>query len=74
MTRSKKREFFSDCRKEKGERKQVATDLDISIVYLRMIENGTFKPGRDLMIRMSQYFDRPLELLFPDVFDSKWSI
>lgn len=71
MTRSEKRHFFIDCRKKKGGRELVATELGISIVYLRMIENGTFKPGRDLLIRISHYFDEPLELLFPDIFSSE---
>lgn len=66
-----KRFFFAQCRKEKGTQAEVAADLKISTVYLRMIENGTFKPGRDLMIRISNYFGEPLEKLFPDLFESE---
>lgn len=66
---SKKRQFFYECRKLKGTQSQVAVDNNISTVYLRMIENGTFTPGRDLMFRLSNYFNQPTEKLFPDYFD-----
>lgn len=65
---NKKRQYFSNCRKKKGTQAKVAKELGISTVYVRMIENGTFKPGRDLMIRISTYFGEPLEQLFPDLF------
>lgn len=67
----KKRLNFAKLRKEKGTQAKVAADLNISTVYLRMIENGTFKPGRDLMIRLSEYFQEPIEKLFPDLFDKE---
>ncbi|CDX01254.1 Helix-turn-helix [Desulfitobacterium hafniense] len=62
----KKRLFFSECRKKKGTQKTVAKDLGISEVYVRMIENGTFSPGRDLMFKIARYFSEPIEKLFPD--------
>ncbi|MBU7320312.1 helix-turn-helix transcriptional regulator [Paenibacillus oleatilyticus] len=65
---SKKRELFKELRKTKGTQAKVARDNSISTVYLRMIENGTFLPGRDLMFRLSNYFDVPVENLFPDYF------
>lgn len=61
-----KRTFLSLCRKAKGTQKQVAAELGISEVYLRMIENGTHLPGRDLMFKMAAYFGQPIEKLFPD--------
>jgi len=64
-----KRELFSQLRKEKGTQARVAGENGISAVYLRMIENGTFTPGRDLMFRLSNYFGVPAEKLFPDYFD-----
>ncbi|EHQ92102.1 helix-turn-helix transcriptional regulator [Desulfosporosinus youngiae] len=67
----KRRNFFSACRKKKGKQKEVAKDLGISEVYVRMIENGTFNPGRDLMFKMSRYFDEPIEILFPDLYGSR---
>jgi len=64
-----KRELFRQLRKDKGTQAKVADELGISTVYLRMIENGTFTPGRDLMFRLSHYFGVPVEELFPDYFE-----
>lgn len=64
----KKRHSFAQCRRVKGTQKKVSEDIGISTVYLRMIENGTFTPGRDLMFRLSEYFNKPVEDLFPDYF------
>jgi putative transcriptional regulator len=64
----KKRERLIEFRKAKGFRENVAAELGISEVYLRMIESGAHKPGRDVMFRMSSYFEQPLEILFPDLF------
>ncbi|WKL02451.1 helix-turn-helix transcriptional regulator [Paenibacillus amylolyticus] len=66
---TQKRQFFSDCRKHKGTQAKVAQDNKISTVYVRMIENGTFTPGRDLMFQLSNYFGHPAEKLFPDYFE-----
>ncbi|MGF9644079.1 helix-turn-helix transcriptional regulator [Paenibacillus sp. MABNS29] len=66
---TQKRQFFSECRKQKGTQAKVAEDNNISTVYVRMIENGTFTPGRDLMFRLSKYFVQPAEKLFPDYFE-----
>jgi len=54
-----KRELFSQLRKKKGTQAKVASENGISTVYLRMIENGTYTPGRDLMFRLSDYFGVP---------------
>ncbi|MNC08861.1 helix-turn-helix protein [compost metagenome] len=63
-----KRKLFRECRKQIGTQSLVASELEISTVYLRMIENGTFTPGRDLMFRISQRFGKPERELFPDYF------
>ncbi|MCO1603670.1 helix-turn-helix domain-containing protein [Desulfosporosinus nitroreducens] len=47
-----KRNFFTTCRKEKGIQKKVAKENGISEVYTRMIKNGTFTPGRDLLFEL----------------------
>lgn len=65
-----KREVFRKCRKSKGSQSLVASELGISTVYVRMIENGTYTPGRDLMFKFSNYFGEPVEKLFPDFFDN----
>lgn len=66
---TKKRQYFAECRKIKGTQADVAAANGISTVYLRMIENGTYTPGRDLMFRLAAYFNEPAEKLFPDYFD-----
>ena len=74
---TKKRTFFSECRKKMGTQKKVAEENSISEVYLRLIENGTFAPGRDLMFRLSSYFKEPVHKLFPDFFCTKgksWNV
>lgn len=68
---TKKRELLSKLRKSKGTQAVVASQNGISTVYLRMIENGTFTPGRDLMFKLSSYFGEPAECLFPDYFEEK---
>jgi len=68
---TKKRQYFANCRKAKGTQKYVAKENGISAVYLRMIENGTYTPGRDLMFRLCNYFDQPAEKLFPDYFNNR---
>jgi len=64
-----KRVLLSRLRKSKGTQSKVAEENGISTVYLRMIENGTFTPGRDLMFKLSIYFGEPPENLFPDYFE-----
>jgi len=70
---AKRRQQLIECREAKGSRDQVASELGISKVYLRMIETGALKPGRDLMIKMSGFFEQPLDILFPDLFEGERS-
>lgn len=67
---AEKRVTLSDCRKKLGTQKFVASQIGISTVYLRMIENGTFTPGRDLMFKLERFFNKPVEDLFPDYFQN----
>jgi DNA-binding XRE family transcriptional regulator len=67
---TKKRVFFAECRRKKGTQKAVANEIGISEVYLRMIENGTFTPGRDLMFKLCEYFNEPIINLFPDLYQN----
>ncbi|MEK8133121.1 helix-turn-helix transcriptional regulator [Paenibacillus filicis] len=65
-----KRELFKKLRKAKGTQAKVAYENRISTIYVRMIENGTCTPGRDLMFQFSRYFETPVENLFADYFES----
>lgn len=49
---------------------QVASELNISNVYVRKIEAGTVKPGRDTMIKFASYYRLSVQTLFPDIFFS----
>ena len=69
-----RRNALIESRAAKGPRKKVATDLGISIIYLRMIENGTHKPGRDVMLRIASYLGKPLDFLFPDLFQDNKAV
>jgi len=48
--------------------RQVAADLGVSEIYIRKLEAGASSPGRDMMIKMQQYYKLPMERLFPDLF------
>lgn len=64
----KRERLIQERTKRKKTRAQVAEDLGISEVYVRMIENGTVKPGRDKMLLISEYYNLGLKTLFPDIF------
>ncbi|GEO27056.1 hypothetical protein AAC03nite_28410 [Alicyclobacillus acidoterrestris] len=68
---AQRRHLLTELRKAKGTLQDVSSELGISKTYLRMIENGTHKPGRDVMIRMSNYFKQPMSALFPDLFSDE---
>jgi transcriptional regulator with XRE-family HTH domain len=47
---------------------QVAYDLGISEVYVRKLESGAVKPGRDTMFKFENYYNVSAKKLFPDIF------
>jgi len=58
-----------DERKKRGKtRKQSAADLGISEIYLRKLESGLSKPGRDTLIKLESYYKVSMRDLFPDIF------
>jgi len=64
-----RRTVLIEARKNKKlSRELVSRELNISTVYLRKLENGTSKPGRDLMVRMENYYGLSVRELFPDIF------
>lgn len=64
-----RRTVLIEARKNKKlTRELVSRELSISTVYLRKLENGTSKPGRDLMVRMEHYYGLSIRELFPDIF------
>jgi putative transcriptional regulator len=62
-----KRDKLRELRSAKGKRSEIATDLGISVIHLRKLENGDVKPSAGLMIRMCKFLESKPEELFPDV-------
>lgn len=54
--------------KRKKDRREVAVALNISEVYVRSLENGNVKPGRDTMLKFEKYYKVSSKKLFPDIF------
>lgn len=50
---------------------QVAMDIGISTIYLRKLEGGQSKPGRETMLKLERYYGVSARELFPDIF---WGI
>lgn len=66
----KRERLTKERTKRNMDRGQVALDLNISEVYVRKLEAGTVKPGRDLMFRFATYYKVSERKLFPDIFFS----
>lgn len=64
----KRERLIQERKKLKQSRSQLAEQLGISEVYVRMIENGQHKPGRDLMIKFEKHYGYTMKTLFPDIF------
>lgn len=47
---------------------QAAMELGISTIYLRKLEGGQSKPGRETMLKLESYYGVPARDLFPDIF------
>jgi putative transcriptional regulator len=60
--------LIKERKKRKKTQCELATDLDISEVYVRKIEAGTVKPGRDMIIKFENYYGLSMKTLFPDIF------
>jgi transcriptional regulator with XRE-family HTH domain len=57
--------------KRKLTRDELAKHLGISEVYVRKIESGSVKPGRDTMIKFEEFYSLGMKTLFPDIFLTK---
>lgn len=47
---------------------EVAKELGISQKYLSKIELGQRTPSATLLAKIAAYYDKPLHVLFPDIF------
>jgi len=48
--------------------RELADRLDIAEITVRQIENGNTDPGSKLAVKYANFFEQPLEQLFPDIF------
>ena len=46
----------------------LAEKIDISTIYVRKLESGSVKPGRETMIKYEKFFGLSSKTLFPDIF------
>lgn len=47
---------------------ELADELGISAIYVRKIEKGVVKPGRETLIAYEAFFEKSMKDLFPDIF------
>lgn len=47
---------------------QMADKLGISEVYVRKLEAGASNPSTEKAVEIAEYFKKPLDYLFPDIF------
>lgn len=64
----KRERLIQERKKKKMNRREVASALEISEVYVRSLENGNVKPGRDTMLKLENYYKVSMKKLFPDIF------
>ncbi|WP_369696081.1 MULTISPECIES: helix-turn-helix domain-containing protein [Paenibacillus] len=56
-----------NLRKQKGSQRKVASDLDITDTYLRMLEKGQATPSVDLLFKTAHYFGTDVYSCWPDL-------
>jgi putative transcriptional regulator len=64
----KRERLVRERAKRNKTQQEVANSLDISEVYVRKLESGSVKPGRDTMLKFENYFKVSAKKLFPDIF------
>lgn len=64
----KRERLILERSKKKKTQAEVAKDLGISHVYVRKLESGSVKPGRDTMLKFESYYGLGAKKLFPDIF------
>lgn len=66
----KRERLILERNKRKKTQSEVALELGISEVYVRKLESGSVKPGRDTMLKFENYYGLGSKKLFPDIFFS----
>ncbi|AMX01124.1 hypothetical protein ATY39_14100 [Rummeliibacillus stabekisii] len=61
--------MLKQLRKDKNlTQQELAEEIGISSIYVRKIEKGAVKPGRETLILYENYFGISMRELFPDIF------
>ncbi len=47
---------------------ELAKILGVSEIFIRKIESGKSNPSSFKAVQMAEYFEKPLDYLFPDIF------
>ncbi|MFD2446416.1 helix-turn-helix transcriptional regulator [Bacillus sp. CGMCC 1.16607] len=63
----KVRSKFKSLRIAKGTQRKVAIDMGVTETTVRNIENGHSDPGVELVFGFANYFDVPIQDLWPDL-------
>lgn len=64
----KRKRLIVERNKKRKTQSEVAQDIGISAVYVRKLESGSVKPGRDTMLKFENYYGLGSKKLFPDIF------
>jgi ribosome-binding protein aMBF1 (putative translation factor) len=68
VSKTKREQLVIERNKINKTQKEVAQSLGISEIYVRKLESGMSKPGRDTMIAFERYYGISMRDLFPDIF------
>jgi len=64
----KRERLILERKKRNKTQAEIAEALGISEVYVRKLESGCVKPGRDTMLKFEAFYNLGLKKLFPDIF------
>lgn len=63
------RKYLKQLRTELNMTQQeLASELGISAIYVRKIEKGVVKPGRNTLVMYEKFFNKSMKVMFPDIF------
>lgn len=49
-------------------RKELAYELELSEIFVRKLESGASDPSNQTAVALAEYYKKPLDYLFPDIF------
>ena len=58
----------SERRKLKLTQAELAERINLSVIYVRKLESGSRNPSVSTMLKFQEFFNIPMQDLFPDIF------